>query len=344
MLSEKPELIVIMDSENLLSSKDLQHTICAFVQPILQFLQTQFRVLHACAYTLSKSSEVMEQCAKSIEIKYVDALLPYRGKASVEVCMAMDAVRLAMQHPQAIFCVLAGAENDFATMAAYLRRCLHKRVIAFGSDESPNPYLAQEASLYLPLQSAFLWERKVMVWLHRKPTAAQSSFLQKLLYLIEDLQLPSACPVSVIEEQIVVKQCAQKLLALGCTLSENRRWVLRWGNKIQASLDQTRDPFVKVAEVAQFSTEMEEILEIFLRAFKRIKPLHFPLPVATLQSAIDEEKRALPKAFKRQKLSALLKKLDFELNKSKDLILPPESTNALALCQQAQMPVQSSLF
>ncbi|MFA5625707.1 MAG: NYN domain-containing protein [Bradymonadales bacterium] len=348
MITEKKELIILMDCENFFAIKSSTSSASEFLEPILSFLNSRFTVNQSFAYTCNNNRRDVTDIAAAklpIELKHVEALIPQNKlKNSVDICLAMDAVRLGMQYPHAYFAILVGGDKDFAAVAAYLRRCLHKHVIAFGSDESPNPSLAQEVNLYFSLQSAHLWEHRLTQWLERKTTPAQRSFLSKLLNLIDELQLPSSCPIEVIEEQLDVKNCAAKLQALGCTLSENKRWVLRWGHKIQASIDQTRDPFTNLHFSPQYSSELDVYIDVIVRALKRLQPLKFPLSIPALGSVIKEDTRELPASFKKKKLSTILRKLDFTLNKERNMILSPETPNALALCEQAKRPIQSSLF
>jgi hypothetical protein len=318
---------------------------------ILQFLRQHFDLRWLLAYSyrhaLSRRSQAMLE-ELGFELRLLDQLLQQSGKKNaLDLCLAMDAVRLAYTEGSEAYALLVAGDKDFAMVAAFIRRRLGLRVFAFGSSFCPNPSLECQVDRYFLLEQAALWVEQLC----NEGGGSQPECLAKLelpLELIEAIRrLGTKLPASLgrlgalLREQSASKPFTGKLWQLlhrsGCRLSPDRQHVLAWSKALLDALH-SHAPSPRRAKALQAVR-----IELVYALTKLGPQAHFPLRLALIREHMRSEhmSRVLSQ---RVKLWQLLVELGFELSEDHTSLLAAASDEARALLARVSCPTQLRLF
>lgn len=339
---------------------------------ILGFLETHFdlraRLAYAHRATLSADWEgrLREQ---GFEIRLLDGLVdPNDKKNSLDLCLAMDAVRLAYTEEVDGFALLVAGDKDFAVVAAFVRHRLERQVLAFGSLYCPNHSLANQVDRYFLVEQQDDWARQLIHgtgrYLPRRvPDSVRRSAERQRPYVVAGLaelgpdvprRLGQIIPAIRQRHPDFEKRSGMRLStlleALGCQLDADRQHVLHWPpDLVDAARAHSETRWALLDAKLQHFTDrgrLERLCGAIRSGFDHLGlAARYPLPLSVLHGAMRQvvpEFAAL--LSKRLRLWHALEDLGFELSADHTVIVAPRSELARRIAWEARLARQLDLF
>lgn len=339
---------------------------------IMGFLEAHFEIGARLAYahraTLGAGHEARLRKI-GFEIRLLDGLVdPNEKKNSLDLCLAMDAVRLAYTEPLDAFALLVAGDKDFAVVAAFVRHRLERQVLAFGSLYCPNPSLAGQVDRYFLLEQQDDWARQLEHGTERYVPRRISDSLRRAAakhrpFIVSGLaELGPDVPRRVGMLVPAIRQrhpdfanrrnmrLSVMLEALGCQLDAERQHVVHWPADLVAAARAHSATHWDLldARLQHFSDRgrLERLIGAIRSGFEALGLQgHYPLPLSVLHGAMRDAAPDFDKLLsKRLRLWHALEDVGFELSEDHTHIIAPRSDLARRIVHEARLARQLDLF
>lgn len=362
-----PRLAVMLDWENFPGIRPASEPLP--LPEILGFLDTHYDIVACICYAQRATISEVRRIRLSddgFEVRLLDRLVDANGKKnSLDLCLAMDAVKLALEQPVDAFALLVAGDKDFAVVSAFIRHRLEREVLAFGSSYCPNPTLARSVDHYFMLGERRDWGRQLDEGDIELPSEFSADVLEAarrvrpivveaLAQLGPETPVPLGTVGAVIHDRLEQRSNAQLTLristlleALGCKLAADRQTLTRWNDVlVEAAHRAGRGRARAQPRWLPDRASVDAFARCVARGYAVLgDDVHYPLPLSVLHSAMcDAGTDFRQHLSKRLRLWQALDDLGFELNDVHTEILGAHGEPARTLLYDVHEPRQLTLF
>lgn len=341
-------LVVMLDWENFPGIRPSSQPLP--LEPILEFLGRNFHVRSMLAYAhRSTLSVAWEKRLEELgfELRLLDTLIdPNDKKNSLDLCLAMEAVRLSYTAAPEVYALLVAGDKDFAVVSAFIKQRLGRKILGFGSLYCPNAALAETVDRYFLLDHLVEWDHQLLEGTgslpRPKPSKAKIKRAEQVRPLLEaaiaDLGPNTPMPLGLLtpamqrfdpsfqtHNRIKLSSVVE---LLGCELSEDRQAVVRWEPELVDSARRRAGWPEGIAWEGRHVTDWElyqTLVACVGEGLAVLAPtLRFPLPLSVLQTAIQKRCPGLRGILgKRHRLWHILEDMGFQLTDDHKAALGP---------------------
>ncbi|OIP32915.1 MAG: hypothetical protein AUK47_19930 [Deltaproteobacteria bacterium CG2_30_63_29] len=365
-------LVIMLDWENFPGIRPAEHPLPFPL--IIDFLARHYELKAALAYahraTLSPQWE-QKLVELGFEIRLLDGLVDANDKKnSLDLCLAMDAVRMSYINTPDAYALLVAGDKDFAVVSAFIRRKLELQVVAFGSLYCPNPSLAEQVDRYFMLEQVDDWDRQLVEGTSkyvpnpfgevvlRRAESQRPYIIAGLFEIGPDVPRPVGALIPAIRRHHPdyntrgQLRLATVLEALGCQLSADRQTVLSWaGSLLEVARSKAGNLWRLPADVPEtrYVKDRRRLTRIAVCVRDGFALLgiraRYPLPLSVLHAAILESSAEIRTLLtKRLRLWHALTDLGFELNEEHTIVRRALTSTAQMIVEQGRALRQLPLF